>query len=365
MPSLAGAALGLRKLSNSLRQVPRADYSAIQIVSDAAGWVLDYESRELAGIFRSLGIPVGYGPLLPAVRQCVHYTSHAVLEDARVYRTRNRFSVDYFHGLPGTETGFTQVFDTLRKNHDYVTRIRSSHSEMHEVILASGIDPAKVHRIPIGINPEYFPVQTPASRAEMRKELGIPISSVVIGSFQKDGNGWGEGNEPKHVKGPDVFLKAIEILRAKVPELHVLLTGPARGFVKNGLDAMKVPYTHRFLDTYEEVGRYFQALDAYIVASRQEGGPKAVLESMSSGVPLITTRVGQAMDLVLHGKNGWMVGVGDAEGLAHWTLHALGDSEARARTLLAGRKTSLENSYEAQTPLWKKMLHGYVASTSL
>jgi glycosyltransferase involved in cell wall biosynthesis len=359
MPSLQGAAIRLRTLSNSLRAFPRTNYSSVQIVSDAAGWVLDYESRELLGILRSLGVHAGSGPISPWVRQCVHYTSQFVLQKPELYRTRNRFSVDYFHGMPGTEPIFTEVFDALKKNHSQVTRVRTSHAEMTDVILSSGIDPAKVHLIPIGINPFYFPVQTPASRSLIRKELGIPESAVLIGSFQKDGNGWGEGNEPKHVKGPDVFLKAIDILRVKIPEIRVLLTGPSRGFVKKGLEAMKVPYTHRFLDSYEEVGRYFQALDAYIIGSRQEGGPKAVLEAMSSGVPLITTRVGQAMDLVRHGENGWMVDVDDVEGLAHWTEHVLGDSRARAKTLEFGRKTALENSYEAQTPLWKNLLQGY------
>jgi glycosyltransferase involved in cell wall biosynthesis len=39
-------------------------------------------------------------------------------------------------------------------------------------------------------------------------------------------------------------------------------------------------------------------MDIYIVTGWHEGGPKAVLESMAAGVPLVTTRVGQAMDLV-------------------------------------------------------------------
>ena len=336
-------------------------YSSVQIVSDSAGWVLDYESRELSKIFRSLGIHAGFGPIAPWVPQCVHYTSQFILQKPELYRTRNRFSVDYFHGLPGTEPVFTEVFEALKKNHSKITRVRSSHREMHDAILSSGIDPAKVHLIPIGINPSYFPLQTPQSRALVRKELGIADSAVVIGSFQKDGNGWGEGNEPKHVKGPDVFLEVIKILRTKIPELHVLLTGPARGYVRKGLEALKVPYTHRLLDTYQEVGRYFQALDAYVVSSRQEGGPKAVLEAMSAGVPLITTRVGQAMDLVRHGENGWMVDVEDAEGLAHWTRHVLEDSTIRARTIVSGRETAIENSYEAQTPLWKRFLTGYAS----
>ena len=66
------------------------------------------------------------------------------------------------------------------------------------------------------------------------------MNAMVIGSFQKDGSGWKEGLIPKMVKGPDIFLRAIEILNNSIPELFVLLTGSARGYVRHGLEKMKV-----------------------------------------------------------------------------------------------------------------------------
>ena len=54
---------------------------------------------------------------------------------------------------------------------------------------------------------------------------------------------------------------------------------------------------------------------------------------MATRVPLVTTRVGQAADLVRHGENGWMVEPEDVDGLVEWTLHVAGAarSDARAR----------------------------------
>ena len=49
---------------------------------------------------------------------------------------------------------------------------------------------------------------------------------------------------------------------------------------------------------------------------------------MASGIPLVTTRVGQAQEIVVHGTNGWMVDVGDAEALAEWVYSAPGRSRA-------------------------------------
>ncbi|NJL53878.1 glycosyltransferase family 4 protein [bacterium] len=231
---------------------------------------------------------------------------------------------------------------------------------MRDIVLSSGIAPEKVFLIPIGINLDYFQPQTPASRQQARQTYDIPHSAVVIGSFQKDGVGWDAGNEPKLIKGPDVFLETIAILKNKIPELFVLLSGPARGYVKAGLESLSVPYHHYQLDYYPQVSELFQALDLYLVTSRQEGGPKAVLESMASGIPLVTTRVGQAMDLVQHGSNAWMVEVEEVEGLAYWAEYALTHTEVRDHAIQAGLQTAAANSYTAQIPLWQQFMTGFV-----
>ena len=115
------------------------------------------------------------------------------------------------------------------------------------------------------------------------------------------------------------------------------------------------------LDKYEDINSAYHCLDLYIVASRQEGGPKAVLEAMVTGVPLVTTRVGQAMDLVKHGDNAWMTEVEDVEGLAYWSQFAISQSKAeRERMIQFARRTAEENSYTAQIPLWKKFMEGFV-----
>ena len=221
-----------------------------------------------------------------------------------------------------------------------------------------GIDPAKVFRIPIGIELAHFRPRTPESCRTVRAELGLPQDAFVVGSFQKDAVGWGEGREPKPIKGPDVLVRTLAELRERVPELHVLLSGPARGYVKEGLERHGVPCVHRLLDRYEGVARLYHALDAYLVPSRQEGGPKAVLESMASGVPLVSTRVGQAVDLVRDGENGWLVDVDDVAGLVE-RLAALATLDL-SQVVAAGLATAAENSYDAQLPLWRSFFDGFV-----
>ncbi|KAA0265428.1 MAG: glycosyl transferase family 1 [Chloroflexi bacterium] len=253
------------------------------------------------------------------------------------------------------------MYRALKKHHQKLARIQVSHTEMRDAVLESGIDPSKVFLIPIGINLDFFPFRTPDMKTKARVELGIPKTAFVIGSFQKDGVGWGDGLEPKLIKGPDVFVETMKRLKKNIPELFVLLSGPARGFVIKGLEEAQIPCQHVYLRSYPEIAKLFQALDLYVVASRQEGGPKAVLESMASGVPLVTTRVGQAMDLVKHGENAFMTDVEDVDALASSALRVYRSTPADLQPMLDdGRRTAEANSYESQVPLWAEFMKGFV-----
>lgn len=339
-------------------------YTRLILYGDNVGWSLDWDMRELANISRRLGVRL-VRPYWKhaATPQSFFFASQFFLEDDAWLRfLPGHIAFSYFHGLPNTgDELMDRVFNGLRKHHERITRIQVTHSEMRDVTLSTGIDPSKVFTIPIGINLNYFPPQTAEQKKTSREKLGIPQTAFVVGSFQKDGNGWGNGLEPKLIKGPDVFLETIRRLKSDIPELFVLLTGPARGYVKRGLEEMGVPYKHAYYNHYPEVAGMFAVLDLYIVASRQEGGPKAILESMASGVPLVTTRVGQAMDIVKHGVNAWMTNVENAEALADFALQVYrSDRETLNMVLKAGRATAEANSYDSQTEMWRAFMKGFV-----
>jgi glycosyltransferase involved in cell wall biosynthesis len=83
---------------------------------------------------------------------------------------------------------------------------------------------------------------------------------------------------------------------------------------------------------------------------------------MAIGVPLVTTRVGQAADLVRHGENGWMVEVEDVDGIVAWGRHvAEAPRAALDEVVRAGRRTVEESSYEALRPRWRRLLERLVS----
>ena len=80
--------------------------------------------------------------------------------------------------------------------------------------------------------------------------------------------------------------------------MHVFLTGPARGYVKKKLKESNINFSHYFYKNYEKVIKLYSLVDVYLVSSRVEGGPRAILESMASGTIIFSTRVGQSEEII-------------------------------------------------------------------
>jgi glycosyltransferase involved in cell wall biosynthesis len=339
------------------------DASRLFVVGDDFGWSIDDDRERLTATARRLGYEVAPPAWARfAKRQAVFHHDHFGALQPRWLDSSHRLGLSYFHGRPGTDgyPEFDRAYETLKKHAARIDRVQVTHAEMHGLVIAAGVAPNKVFRIPIGVDIDRFPFGDDEMRASARNAFGIPESAFVVGSFLKDGVGLGEGLEPKLVKGPHILVLTLERLRASIPELLVLLTGPARGYVRRELERLGVPHRHAYLASRDELGRAYPALDVCLVTSRQEGGPKAVLESMATGVPLVTTSVGQAPELVVDGENGLLAEVDDVEALASAVTRVHDDPALRARLRAGGRPTAEANADERLDDRWAELLEGFV-----
>ena len=326
--------------------------SRLFVVGDRLGWSIDDDRARLVATARRLGYEVGPERFLRfARRQAVFQHNHFNALQPQWLDSSHRLGLSYFHGRPGTPgyPEFDRAYETLRRHAARIDRVQVTHGEMHALVVAAGVSAERVFRIPIGVDIEHFPPAPDSARSEF-----------VVGSFLKDGVGMTEGLEPKLLKGPDTFVAVVARLRESIPNLSVLLTGPARGYVRRELERLGVPHRHVVVDSRDELARAYHAVDVCLVTSRQEGGPKAVLEAMATGVPLVTTRVGQAMEIVVDGDNGLLADVDDVDALAAAVERVHEDAELRARLRASGRATAEAHTEERLDPLWAKLLEGFV-----
>lgn len=283
-------------------------------VSEDVDWVIKDICLNIKNVLNKIGkIKVGlaYSHFLFR-NKVIHFGSIGTLvRGDRLYKIykSNKVVLTWFHIEPED------------KRVKYIKQLNNSVDILHTAcqktradLIKHGFDEKKIVIVPIGIDLDNFKVFSKEKKEEIKKKLGIPKNKIIVGSFQKDGVGWGEGSNPKLVKGPDIFCDVVERL-SKQYDIHALLTGPARGYVKERLTAVDIGYTHNYLKNYDDIVDYYNVLDLYLITSRVEGGPKAFLESMACKIPFVSTNVGMVADIIRDRVNGLVSESFEAEDL--------------------------------------------------
>ncbi len=275
----------------------------------------------------------------PLARGIVEFGSqYQWLEWHRLISPRLHTVSTFFHGKPEDGPEVARHVDAFVASVPRLDRIVASAGIVRDRLVSWGIPESKIVRIPIGVETNRFLPPTQEQREVARARFGIAPHEIVVGSFQKDGNGWDEGFEPKLIKGPDIFLAAIEKLAQTLP-VFVLLSGPARGYVKRGLERCGIRYAHDYAPDRDALAKLYHPLDLYLMTSREEGGPMAVMESMASHVPVVATRVGMAPDLIVDGISGALVNVGDVDAIVQRAIDMATHPERLHQLQLAARRS--------------------------
>ncbi len=280
----------------------------------ATDWYAYYISNELKKI--NLSAQVTTAPHLLS-GNILHYSDLGtyIYYIDQPWNKRNQIIMTFFHGdRSGRYPEFIPLIDKFLSHIDLPRAIITSCTIMKNRMLEWGVPQDKIKCIPLGIDLARFQPIARERKTVLREALGIPEDALCIGSFQKDGVGWKDGLEPKLVKGPDIFLRVVQQLKSQF-KIYVLLTAPARGYIKSGLESLGIPFQHILLKKYWDVARLYQALDCYLVTSREEGGPIAMLEALACGIPLVSTRVGMVPDVIIDKFNGLTVENEDIDGL--------------------------------------------------
>ena len=114
---------------------------------------------------------------------------------------------------------------------------------------------------------------------------------------------------------------------------------------------------HKYFEDAAEVAKLYPLIDIYTVTSREEGGPKAILESMACGVPVITTKVGMAPDIIENGKNGLLVECEDVGGLVDAVRMVWSSDIVRNRLIEQGIFTASKYNIEKIAMQYEKKLY--------
>lgn len=186
--------------------------------------------------------------------------------------------------------------------------------------IPNGIDPAAIHFLPA---------------AEARARLGLPADAFVVGTVCS----------LLPLKCVDHLLEAFAAARAALgadARCVVIGEGRERGRLALLAQTLGIAEQVRFAGFRDDAASLLPALDVFVLASRQEGMPRSILEAMLAERPVVAANVSGCRDVVADGETGLLYPHGDVSQLATRLRSLAGDADLRRRLGERGRAVVME-----------------------
>jgi len=147
-------------------------------------------------------------------------------------------------------------------------------------------------------------------------------------------------------KGVDVLIECFKRVHEAVKDMEFMIVG--NGSLANKIKATNLPIKMTGHVPHDKMPEIYHKTSISVLPSYMEGLPTTCIESLSCGVPVVATDVGDTREVVIDGETGYLVKPGDAETMASRIVELLEDDSLRKRMGREGRKHIEENfSYDA------------------
>lgn len=129
------------------------------------------------------------------------------------------------------------------------------------------------------------------------------------------------GNMKSDNKNQEGIINALREIIKLNPSINIKLKLIGDGSVRSKLEALVKSYNLErnvvFIGQvpHAKMFEFYLSADLFIINSIKEGFSNSLLEAMSFGLPVISTKTGGAQEIVKEGINGFLVGSGDRIGL--------------------------------------------------
>ncbi|MFL6604126.1 MAG: glycosyltransferase family 4 protein [Steroidobacteraceae bacterium] len=184
--------------------------------------------------------------------------------------------------------------------------------EVENMLLRLGVSPARIARIPNGIDLRRFQPASPDERAMLRARLGLPETATLV-LF---------AGRLSRAKGIVRLLEVWPQIIARHPTLHLLIVGSGAGSFDDCEEelASRIREPHlqahaTMIGATSHVQDYLRAADVFMFPSLYEGFGLGIVEALACGMIVAVTPVGVAAESIQHGVNGFLFRADDSEAL--------------------------------------------------
>jgi glycosyltransferase involved in cell wall biosynthesis len=197
---------------------------------------------------------------------------------------------------------------------------------------------AQLKIIPLGFNLDRLLAVSDAGRARAKASLDLAADAIAVTTVGR----------LTAIKQHSLYLDMAARLAKASPRFVFLIVGD--GELRPALDAraaeLGLAERVRFLGWRGDLDTVYGATDIFVLTSRNEGTPVALIEAMAAGVASVSTDVGGVRDVVTGSDLGSLVPFGDADALARAVL-ALADAPARRAEIGRAARMSVRDRFHA------------------
>ena len=203
----------------------------------------------------------------------------------------------------------------------------------HKILEHYDVEEAKIRIIPNGVDVERFK-PTDATASKRQFDLGEEPTVLFVGSLV-----------PR--KGlPYLVEAAKKVVKQQADTKFVIVgDGPLRKQLDESLNNAGLLDNFVFLGNLREnqLSAVYSAADVFVLPSIQEGQGIVLLEAQACGKPVVAFGEGGVYEAVRDKESGFLVDLGNSEGLADELLRLLGDEGLRQKMGATGRRFVTEN----------------------
>lgn len=213
-----------------------------------------------------------------------------------------------------------------------LTGVLCENAEVRDWCLAVGWSPNEIELVQSMIDVGSYAVGPRSS--DLVDRFSISPDEIVVGF----------SGRMSEEKAPEVFVDVAGLCRSQ-QRLRFIMTGGGRISGEIERRVARAPAGTRIdvCGIVDDVRPYLTLYDIFVLPSRVDGRPIAVLEAMASGCAIIASRVGGLPDLVHEGTTGYLVPPGDAEAIANHLMALADDPDTLQRLKAAARKHAEQN----------------------
>jgi glycosyltransferase involved in cell wall biosynthesis len=189
----------------------------------------------------------------------------------------------------------------------------------------------QVHLVALGFNLARFLSMDDDHRARARASLDLPSDAIVVTTVGR----------LTAIKQHGLFLQMAAALAERLPSFVFVIAGDGelRRELEARADALGLGSRVTFLGWRGDLDTIYGATDVFVLTSRNEGTPVALIEAMASAVASVSTDVGGVRDVIVSDEVGALVPFGDPAALADAVMRLASSAALRCNVGIAARES--------------------------